>query len=119
MQTGHGTRTASSGLDQIAELVDQPQPPATQLLVGRGPAPSQRIGDLAGVRYLADDPVAGAPQTHCPPAAGVAYGVAGELVGGEDQVSYARFGEPGTLGPAGDEPAYRTQVVTVARAPPG
>ncbi len=77
--------------------------------------PGERIGDLAGVSYLADDLIFGLPNLHRSAAVGVAPGVGGELADGDHQVRDARRREPGTLGLAGYEAANRAQVVTVAQ----
>ena len=117
VQTGDGTRATGPGLDKITELVDQPETLAVQILIGPNPVPGQRVGNLAGVADLADDPVAGPPEMHRP-AAGVAQGVTSQLVDGDGQVGDAQFSKPGTLGPAGDE--LRTgYIVAEGAAVPG
>jgi hypothetical protein len=115
VQAGGGTCPAGSGLDKITDLVDQPKALTAQQLIGRGPVPGERIGDLAGVSYLADDLFSGLPNLHHSAAVSVAQGVGGELADGEHQIREARRCEPGTLGSAGDETANRAQVVTVAQ----
>ena len=46
-------RLAGSGLDKITHLVDEPQAVAAQQLIGRGPVPGERIGEVASVGHLA------------------------------------------------------------------
>lgn len=55
MDPDGGSSSARPHLDQIAELVDQPQAASALLRRGTGPQPpSQRIGDVACVADLAD-----------------------------------------------------------------
>jgi hypothetical protein len=115
VQAGGGAGLAGSGLDKITNLVDQPKAVTAQQLIRGGPVPGERIGDLAGVGYLADDLFSRSPDLHGSAAISVAQGVAGELADSEHQVGDARWREPGTLGPAGDEAANWAQVVTVVQ----
>jgi hypothetical protein len=64
MQAGGGARLAGSGLDKITNLVDQPQAVTAEQLIGACLVPGERIGDLTGVSYLADDLFTGSPHLH-------------------------------------------------------
>ena len=79
VQAGGGARGAGSGLDKITDLVDHPQAVAALQAIGGGPVPGKRIGDPAGVSYLADELFGGPPDLHLSAAAGMAQGVGGEF----------------------------------------
>ena len=64
MQAGGGACLAGPGLDKITDLVDQPQAITARPLIGRGPVPDERIVNLAGVSYLADESVFAPPGLH-------------------------------------------------------
>ena len=115
VQAGGGACLAAPGLDKVTDLVDQPQAVTAQQLIGAGPVPGERISDVPGIRYLADDLFAGSPHLHRSAAAGMTQGIGGELADGDHQVGNARRREPGPLGPAGDKAADLAQVVTVAQ----
>ena len=61
MQADGGACLAGSGLDKITDLVNEPEAVAAQHLIGPGPVPGERIGELAGVGHLADDLSSGLP----------------------------------------------------------
>lgn len=115
VQAGNGARRARSGLDEIAELVDQPKSLTAEHQFGPSPVPGQRIGDLPAVSDLADDLEPPVPDLHRSIAAGVAHGIGGELADGDDQVRDTRRRETGLLGAARDKAAARSQVVPVAQ----
>ena len=89
---------ARPGLDKITDLVDQPEAVTAHQLSRWSPVPGERIGDLAGIGYLADQLFSGSPNLHRSAAVGVAKGVADELADSEHQVGYARRREPGLPG---------------------
>ena len=52
VQADGGACLAGSGLDKITHLVDEPEAVAAQQLIGRGPVPGERIGEVASVGHL-------------------------------------------------------------------
>jgi hypothetical protein len=84
VQAGSGARPPGSGLDEITDLVDQPQAVAVQQLIRREPVPGERIGDPAAVGDLTDDLFWGLPDLYRSAADRVAHGVSGEFADGED-----------------------------------
>src|SRR5262249_59590459 len=97
---------AGAELDQVTDLVDEPQAVAT-VVGAAADAPGQGVGDLAPVVHLAHDLLRGMPDLQHPAADGVADRVGGDLVRGQDQVDGAFPGEPGAPGGAGDQPPHR------------
>ena len=61
VQADGGACVAGSGLDKITHLVDEPETVAAQQLIGRGPVPGERIGEVASVSHLADELSPGPP----------------------------------------------------------
>jgi hypothetical protein len=64
-------------LDQVAQVVDDPQAPARQPRWGMGIASGQRVGDGAAVVDLAGELATGVPGVQGAAAAGVPQGVGG------------------------------------------
>jgi len=79
VQAGGGACRTGPVLDKITDLVDQPQALAARQVIGRGPAPGKRIGNLAGIGDLAEDLSCGSPYRTRTAAIGVAQGVGREL----------------------------------------
>ena len=61
VQADGGASLAGSGLDNITHLVDEPEAVAAHQLIGRGPVPGERIGEVASVGHLADELSPGLP----------------------------------------------------------
>lgn len=85
-------------LDEVAELVGEPEAPAARL-AERGPhAADQRLlGDAPAVADFADQGVGVAPDAQDAAAAAVAHAVGGDLVDGEHEVVRPLPGQPGPL----------------------
>ena len=49
VQADGGACLAGSGLDKVTHLVDEPEAVAARQLIGRGPVPGERIGEVAAV----------------------------------------------------------------------
>lgn len=60
MQADRGARLPGAHLDQVADLVDHPQP-VTGLVGGPALLARQRVGDPAVVLHLAEDLLLGVP----------------------------------------------------------
>ena len=67
MQANGGACLAGSGLDKITDLVNEPEAVAAQQLIGPGPVPGERISELPGVSYLADNLFLGRQTCTVPP----------------------------------------------------
>src|ERR1700685_2301486 len=115
VQAGVGACLAGSRLDKVTDLVDQPEAVTARHLLRGGAVPGERISDVPGVSYLADELLAGSPNLHRSAATGVAQGIAGELADGDHQVGNAWQREPGPLGLGGDKAANLAQVVAVTQ----
>ena len=115
VQAGGGACLAGSRLDKVTDLVDEPEAVTARHLLRGGAVPGERISDVPGVSYLADELLAGSPNLHRSAATGVAQGIAGELADGDHQVGNAWQREPGPLGLGGDKAANLAQVVAVTQ----
>ena len=83
MHADHCSRVAGAQLDEIAELVDQPDTARAGLVPRRPSAADERIGDATGVRDLADELGVVVPDSCRAVSAAVNRGVRRRLVGGE------------------------------------
>src|SRR5437764_11042316 len=90
MQTNGGACLAGSGLDKITDLVNEPKAVAAQQLIGPGPVPGERIVELPGVSYLADDFFSSPPDLYRSAAVSVAHGISCKFADGEHQVGDAQ-----------------------------
>src|SRR5450432_1208460 len=61
VQADGGAGPAGAELDEVADLVDHPEPLTAESAERRRPPAGQRVGDPALIVQLADDAVPGAP----------------------------------------------------------
>src|ERR1700685_3628103 len=88
-QAAGGPCLAAPRLDKAPALVDEPEAVTARHLLRGGAVPGERISDVPGVSYLADELLAGSPNLHRSAATGVAQGIVGELADGDHQVGNA------------------------------
>src|SRR3954470_23031570 len=92
-------------LDEVAELVGQPQAPAVAVFEPRAGAAGQRLVEAAAVADLAHDHVVLVPDAQRALAAAVADAVRGDLVGREHEVAGAWLADAGLARVLRDERA--------------
>src|SRR3954469_25788826 len=90
-------------LDEVAELVGQPQAPAGAVFELRAGAAGQRLLEAAAVADLADDHAVLVPDAQRALAAAVADAVGRDLVGREHEVAGAHLADAGLARVLGDE----------------
>jgi hypothetical protein len=108
-------RAAGSGPqpDQVAELVDDPQPVTVGRIRGGTAAAGQRVADAAGVLDLADDLSRAGPHVQDAIGTGVAQGVSGQLMNRGHQVGEPAGGKPGLARVLPGERPYLGEAVPV------
>src|SRR4029453_8578476 len=85
VQPDHGPAGEGPQLDQVAELVDHPQPAAAVAVEGRPLPADHRVPDAAAVTDLAHQRPVVPPDPQGAAAATVAQAVGGDLVDGQHQ----------------------------------
>src|SRR3954469_21670401 len=106
-------------LDEVAELVGQPQAPAVAVLQPRAGAAGQPLVEAAAVADLAHDGVVLVPDAQRALATAVAEAVDRDLVRGEHEVAGARLADAGLARVLGDECADVAERLPCDRVPGG
>jgi hypothetical protein len=115
MDADLGPGGAGADLHEVTQLVGYPHPLPSPGVGGAAAAAGQRVGDMPGVLYLADQLICGCPDGECPVGGGVAVGVGGEFADRDDEITGAAGGRAGLARVPGGECPDRAQVVPVSQ----